>query len=246
MYEAWPAAKQPTSSRHERYDDVSRRSRKVRTCRRVAAWSSEGSARARREKRASPEGSCVNARATRTTAKCVFFFQRVRVVRLGPGPDPRDPRRPPVVHREGCVGGIEVASVRSLACGQATHLVSRLREARGRKGKAGRVDVTCENARATRTTPHLPEREGETVCVKRVQWAKSSLYGQATAGNAFVKGAHRLADPQSRSSTTPLPSHVSRSSSQSVHMTSMGWLSDRMMSPSMCALKDPVIGWIQF
>ena len=124
VYEAWPAAKQPTSSRHERYDDASRRSRKVRTCRRVAAWLSEGSARARRAKRANPEGSCVNARATRTTAKCVFFFQRVRVVRLGPGPDPRDPRRPPVVHREGCVGGIEVASVRSLACGQATHLVT--------------------------------------------------------------------------------------------------------------------------
>ena len=125
-------------------------------------------------------------------------------------------RRPPVIHREGCVGGIQLASVRSsprhgtnvtmmsrAAHGRFEHVAAsqhrRLREARGRKGKAGRVVVTCENARATRTTPHLPEREGETVCVMRVQWAKCSLYGQATAGNAFVKGDHRLADPQSRS-----------------------------------------------
>ena len=99
--------------------------------------------------------------------------------------------------------GTNVTMISRAAHGRFEHAAAsqhrRLRKARGRKGKAGRVDVTCENARATRTTPHLPEREGETVCVKRVQWAKSSLYGQATAGKAFVKGAHRLADPQSRS-----------------------------------------------
>ena len=34
------------------------------------------------------------------------FFQGVRVVRLGPGPDPRDPRRPPVIHRRRVLGRV--------------------------------------------------------------------------------------------------------------------------------------------
>ena len=33
-------------------------------------------------------------------------FQGVRVVRLGPGPDPRDPRRPPVIHRRRVLGRV--------------------------------------------------------------------------------------------------------------------------------------------
>ena len=41
--------------RHERYNDVTRRSRKVRTCRRVAAWSSQGSAWAKGQGR---KGGC--------------------------------------------------------------------------------------------------------------------------------------------------------------------------------------------
>ena len=34
------------------------------------------------------------------------FFEGVRVVRLGPGPDPRDPRRPLVIHRRRVLGRV--------------------------------------------------------------------------------------------------------------------------------------------
>ena len=234
MYEAWPAAKQPTSSRHERYDDVSRRSRKVRTCRRVAAWSSEGSARARRAKMASPEGSCVNARATRTTAKCVFFFQRVRVVRLGPGPDPRDPRRPPVVHREGCVEGIQVASVRSLACGQATPSTRHDRyddvTRRSRKVRTCRRVAAWSSEGSARAKGqgrkggrHMRERESHEndttpfqESAKGKRSVSSECNGQRVHCTARPPRATRLLRVLTVSqicrveaSATPLPSHVS-------------------------------------
>ena len=100
-----------------------------------------------------------------------LFFQGVRVVRLGPGPDPRDPRRPPVVHWEGDAStgskwrvyeawpaakqlprhGTNVTMMSRAAHGSFEHVAAsphgRLREARGRKGKAmshGQAHGLCQ------------------------------------------------------------------------------------------------------
>ena len=128
--------------------------------------------------------------------------------------------------------GTNVTMMSRAAHGRFEHVAAsqhgRLREARGRKGKAGRVDVTFENARATRTTPHHPERKGEPrerhhtfQSAKGKRSVSSECNGQRVHCTARPPRATRLLRVLTVSqirrveaSATPLPSHVLRSSSR--------------------------------